>query len=280
MWLIIHGQFFLGIELTILQHWLNTALMTSDNRSFIEPRMAKTRKQTRVSDYSFLKFVSCSWFTTVGAKWKHAAIFPLCRTNQISNNTGNGICYWPKNNRLNQESVIWGVMTLTIIHITDMLRETFNWFLKLYMKTNKSKGFNWLFNLLHSCSNVRDVVGTEMHHPIVICLQYTASGPFYQHGLTLIQTWISNYIHYKIWGEITYPFLNFKLPLKGDTCVDIHYSIIWKKKLSKVTEIDKNTKDWFGIHVYVLSMRYACFGYWEYVSYRRNDLYFSTMHPF
>ena len=28
-------------------------------------------------------------------------------------------------------------------------------------------------------------------------------------GLTLIPPWISNYIHYKVWGEINYPFLNF-----------------------------------------------------------------------
>ena len=34
-------------------------------------------------------------------------------------------------------------------------------------------------------------------------------GPFYYHGLTLIPAWISNYIHYKLWDEITYPFLNF-----------------------------------------------------------------------
>ena len=27
--------------------------------------------------------------------------------------------------------------------------------------------------------------------------------------LTLIPAWISNYIHYKVWDEITYPFLNF-----------------------------------------------------------------------
>ena len=31
---------------------------------------------------------------------------------------------------------------------------------------------------------------------------------FYQYGLTLISTRISNYIHYKMWDEITYPFLN------------------------------------------------------------------------
>ena len=35
------------------------------------------------------------------------------------------------------------------------------------------------------------------------------SAPFYQHGLTLIPAWISNYTHYDAWDEITYPFLNF-----------------------------------------------------------------------
>ena len=34
-------------------------------------------------------------------------------------------------------------------------------------------------------------------------------GPFYEHGLTLIPALISNYIHYGVWNEITYPFLNF-----------------------------------------------------------------------
>ena len=32
---------------------------------------------------------------------------------------------------------------------------------------------------------------------------------FYLYGLTLIPAWISNYIHYKVWDEITYPFRNF-----------------------------------------------------------------------
>ena len=31
----------------------------------------------------------------------------------------------------------------------------------------------------------------------------------YWHGLTLIQTWISNYIHYKVWDDIAYTFPNF-----------------------------------------------------------------------
>ena len=27
--------------------------------------------------------------------------------------------------------------------------------------------------------------------------------------LTLIPAWISNHIHHQVWGEVTYPFLNF-----------------------------------------------------------------------
>ena len=35
-------------------------------------------------------------------------------------------------------------------------------------------------------------------------------GSFMQmHGLTLIPAWITNYMPGKVWGEITYPFLNF-----------------------------------------------------------------------
>ena len=34
-------------------------------------------------------------------------------------------------------------------------------------------------------------------------------GRFYWHGLTLIPAWISSYIHYEVWDEITYSFPNF-----------------------------------------------------------------------
>ena len=33
-------------------------------------------------------------------------------------------------------------------------------------------------------------------------------GPFHLYGLTLIPSWIGNYIHYIVWSEITYPFPN------------------------------------------------------------------------
>ena len=38
---------------------------------------------------------------------------------------------------------------------------------------------------------------------------FWASSPFYQHGLTLIPAWISNYMPSEVWDEIIYPFLNF-----------------------------------------------------------------------
>ena len=33
-------------------------------------------------------------------------------------------------------------------------------------------------------------------------------GPFYQHGSTLVAAWLSEYILYKVWDKINYPFLN------------------------------------------------------------------------
>ena len=41
------------------------------------------------------------------------------------------------------------------------------------------------------------------------CLYIDTWARFYLHGLTLIPAWISNYTHYNVWDEITYPFLNF-----------------------------------------------------------------------
>ena len=38
---------------------------------------------------------------------------------------------------------------------------------------------------------------------------FVMCGPFYWHGLILIPAWISDYIHYEIWDENSYPFLNF-----------------------------------------------------------------------
>ena len=36
-----------------------------------------------------------------------------------------------------------------------------------------------------------------------------SGAPFTKHDLTSIPVWISDYIHHKVWDEITYPFPNF-----------------------------------------------------------------------
>ena len=62
-------------------------------------------------------------------------------------------------------------------------------------------------------------VYTEVHYTMIDFMHTSyhstdrktsfSCAPFYYHGLTLIPAWISNYSHYKVWYEITYPFLNF-----------------------------------------------------------------------
>ena len=44
---------------------------------------------------------------------------------------------------------------------------------------------------------------------MIITMLCDTKGPFYYNGLNLIPAWKSNYIHYKVWDVITYPFLNF-----------------------------------------------------------------------
>ena len=48
------------------------------------------------------------------------------------------------------------------------------------------------------------------------------SGPFYEHGLILLPTWISNHILYDIWDEITYPFPNFNGWLRIYLIIETH----------------------------------------------------------
>ena len=51
-------------------------------------------------------------------------------------------------------------------------------------------------------------VNISNHIFIFLWFVLYTSGPFYWHGLPLIPVWICNYIHYKVWDEITHPFLN------------------------------------------------------------------------
>ena len=63
---------------------------------------------------------------------------------------------------------------------------------------------------------VKGALKANLHHlvkfPIdasTVALLSITWDPFYLHGLTSILAWISNYILYDVWAEITYPFLNF-----------------------------------------------------------------------
>ena len=63
------------------------------------------------------------------------------------------------------------------------------------------------FRPVHLDINVLTFLSAQAHVGLHQTL-YNSCGHFYKHGLTLFPAWISNWIHYNIWGEITYPFLN------------------------------------------------------------------------
>ena len=52
-------------------------------------------------------------------------------------------------------------------------------------------------------------MGIAIPGKTVFLIETAPKAPFYWLGLTLIPTWISNYTHYNVWDEITYPFIKF-----------------------------------------------------------------------
>ena len=56
----------------------------------------------------------------------------------------------------------------------------------------------------------RTRLGYWIARPVTASVKYSSTrDPFNQHWVTLIPSWISDYIHFKVWGEINYPFPNF-----------------------------------------------------------------------
>ena len=55
------------------------------------------------------------------------------------------------------------------------------------------------YKITRSLPNI-DMISDEYRH---------ISYKYFEHGLTLLQSWIFNYIYHKLWDEITYPFLDF-----------------------------------------------------------------------
>ena len=58
------------------------------------------------------------------------------------------------------------------------------------------------------------------------------------HHWPLLLTWISNYIHYHVWDETTYPFLN----INSATTVETLYSTIYYSKYFIELNFDKSTQ--------------------------------------
>ena len=57
----------------------------------------------------------------------------------------------------------------------------------------------------------------------------TSCGSLYWHGLTLYPAWISNYIEYRVWNEITYPLLNC------NSAVDISFWYIFQLSIETMS---------------------------------------------
>ena len=55
-------------------------------------------------------------------------------------------------------------------------------------------------------SAVHGVVRTCRRLRIEQLFKFHTRDPFYEHGLILMPAWIGNYIHYRVWDEITSPF--------------------------------------------------------------------------
>ena len=86
---------------------------------------------------------------------------------------------------------------------------------RIYLKTffveeHRPAYLTWSKSWLQKdCDATRQ--GISAHSMNLVISEYSdlfTSCAFYKHWLTLIRSWISNYIHYEGWAEITYPFLN------------------------------------------------------------------------
>ena len=92
------------------------------------------------------------------------------------------------------------------INMSSVLWNLFWWFLWPFQPLRVYKchqSCSWYFLSLHKIPEwfyYSHAIYRRVSY-IEICFQW----PFYWHGLTLIPAWISIYLHYKVWDEITYP---------------------------------------------------------------------------
>ena len=75
------------------------------------------------------------------------------------------------------------------------------------MQRYSNEEANW--HMQNGCSQLYVIFTAVSKSRMMSMSLWNHQGPFYEHGLAFIQAWISKYIHYQVWDEITYLFLNF-----------------------------------------------------------------------
>ena len=135
---------------------------------------------------------------TLHQQAKALLIFPQCRiyasVKQVSIGSDNGL---PP---IRHQDIVWtraGLLSIRPLgtNFSEILIKVQNFsFTKKHLKILSAKW--WPF-----CPGEDELTNVEQDN--------ATWGPFYWHGLTLIWAWISHYIHYKVWDEISYPFPNF-----------------------------------------------------------------------
>ena len=105
-----------------------------------------------------------------------------------------------------KETVSWGTCTLGLVTIIIII------IIILNFVTNWCK---IVCVCVCVCACLRVCVYLVRGNDVIILEQVMqcALGPLLLHGLTLVPAWISNCFHYKVWDEITYPFLNFNVTM-------------------------------------------------------------------
>ena len=86
-------------------------------------------------------------------------------------------------------------------------------------------------------------------------------GSFYEDGLTYMFAWICNYIHYKVWDEIVYPFVKFN-----------GASIVWKWMNYLISHL--LSVSLFIIYIYIYIMPLLCFKFSDVQSNTDVDMHY------
>ena len=97
----------------------------------------------------------------------------------------------------------WGVTYIRDLTVYILHSNLNKWWLNKKHFQQNEFGINW------NICNMAAILLRPQEVPASSKWSLFPGAFFYEHGLTLIPAWISNYMPGIVWGEITYPFLNF-----------------------------------------------------------------------